>query len=483
MDINKNQQILQRSLLLIRYDTKMTLSENVQEVNEDFGDTLKSIYDSGKSAVKKGVDFVSKHPESLVGAIPVVGPALLWGQIYKNWDSIEEYFSTYDTHDWLSLIEITTGLLGLIPTPASPVLLGISAAAGVSDAYVYYKEGDKYMAGIMLILSVIPGGELVSVLKKTNVFSKKGSGYVAKLLKKSKSGKALSEIEQKEIKEVAETMTENAGEVKGLLKKGLKKSIVTYLKDKTPKWMANALARLIKTRVYKASRVAFQTGGLIYGFDKLYLFVNRDYAFNQANLDNRTKNELRMMVNTLLKNEEAVNEYLEYTTTNALLQMVQSNPDAFKIEVEETPEEYFARALEGYEKELGTEATQGKTETSQTTDTETTNNQMTPTLINTSPKINDVLSKKINPQTNKPFVIKKGQKGKSVGEIQTLLNNLGNKYGDILKKGMDETESGVDSKFGPNTVEAVKKFQLDNKLKIDGIVGRDTLSKLQELNS
>lgn len=471
MDINKNQQILQRSLILIRYDSKMTLTENMQEVDEDFKDTLKSIYDAGKSAVKKGVNFVSKHPESLVGVIPVVGPALLWGAIYKNWDDIKEYFSTYNTHDWLSLIEITTGLLGLIPTPASPILLGISAAAGVSDAYVYYKEGDKYMAGIMLILSVIPGGELVSILKKTNVFSKKGSGYVAKLLKKSKAGKTLTEVEQKELKEVAETMTENAGEVKGLLKKGLKKSVVAYLKDKTPKWMANALARLIKTRAYKASKVVFKTGGLIYGFDKLYLFTNRDYAFNQANLDNRTKNELRMMVNTLLKNEEAVNEYIEYSTTNALLQMAQSNPDAFKIEVDESPEEYFAKALDGYEKELGVE-----TNGTETTDTETTS-----TVINTSPKTTDVLSRKINPQTKKPFVIKRGQKGDSVGEIQKLLDYLSDDYGNILRRGMDEIESGVDSKFGPNTLDAVKKFQDDNNLKVDGIVGSETLTKLKEL--
>jgi murein L,D-transpeptidase YcbB/YkuD len=225
----------------------------------------------------------------------------------------------------------------------------------------------------------------------------------------------------------------------------------------------------------------FKTGGLIYGFDKLYLFVYRDYAFNQANLDNRTKNELRMMVNTLLKNEEAVNEYLQYTTTNALLQMAQSNPEAFKIEVEETPEEYFARALAGYEKELDAEETQGDTVTPKTTDTETTNNQKTTTLINTSPKINDVLSKKINPQTNKPFVIKKGQKGDSVGEIQKLLDYLSDDYGNILRRGMDETESGVDSKFGPNTFDVIKKFQEDNGLKIDGIVGSETLTKLKEL--
>jgi murein L,D-transpeptidase YcbB/YkuD len=449
----------------------MTLTENVQEVDEDFKDTLKSIYDAGKSAVKKGVDFVSKHPESLVGAIPVVGPALLWRATYKNWDDIKEYFSTYDTHDWLSLIEITTGLLGLIPTPASPVLLGISAAAGVSDAYVYYKEGDKYMAGIMLILSVIPGGELVSILKKTNVFSKKGSGYVAKLLKKSKAGKTLTEVEQKELKEIAETMTENAGEVKGLLKKGLKKSVVAYLKDKTPKWMANALARLIKTKAYKASKVVFKTGGLIYGFDKLYLFINRDYAFNQSNLDNRTKNELRMMVNTLLKNEEAVNEYIKYSTTNAILQMAQSNPDAFKIEVDESPEEYFEKALDGYEKELGVE-----TNRTETADTETTS-----TAINTSPKTTDVLSRKINPQTKKPFVIKRGQKGDSVGEIQKLLDYLSDDYGNILRRGMDEIESGVDSKFGPNTFDTIKKFQEDNNLKVDGIVGSETLTKLKEL--
>jgi peptidoglycan hydrolase-like protein with peptidoglycan-binding domain len=101
--------------------------------------------------------------------------------------------------------------------------------------------------------------------------------------------------------------------------------------------------------------------------------------------------------------------------------------------------------------------------------------------MSTSPTLDDVVSKKINPSTSKPFVIKKGQKGDSVGEVQKLLDYLSDDYGNILRRGMDETESGVDSKFGPNTFDAIKKFQEDNGLKIDGIVGSETLTKLKEL--
>ncbi|OCA85717.1 hypothetical protein A8F94_12645 [Bacillus sp. FJAT-27225] len=63
-------------------------------------------------------------------------------------------------------------------------------------------------------------------------------------------------------------------------------------------------------------------------------------------------------------------------------------------------------------------------------------------------------------------VLKKGMKGPVVKQLQTILT----------KKGYNT--KGIDGAFGPATEAAVKRFQQDNKLKADGIVGTTTKSKL-----
>ena len=63
-------------------------------------------------------------------------------------------------------------------------------------------------------------------------------------------------------------------------------------------------------------------------------------------------------------------------------------------------------------------------------------------------------------------MLKKGMTGKDVMILQARLNELGYNCGT------------VDGKFGNKTEEQVKKFQRDNGLNDDGIVGEETLKKL-----
>lgn len=70
---------------------------------------------------------------------------------------------------------------------------------------------------------------------------------------------------------------------------------------------------------------------------------------------------------------------------------------------------------------------------------------------------------------NAAYIIRRGSKGVDVKDIQRLL----------IKKGYDA--GSVDGKFGPKTERAVKAFQSDNDLKVDGIVGPKTLAKLTEM--
>ena len=69
------------------------------------------------------------------------------------------------------------------------------------------------------------------------------------------------------------------------------------------------------------------------------------------------------------------------------------------------------------------------------------------------------------------YVIRKGDYNSAVRELQYDLMQL--KY-NVGPKGMD-------GHFGPDTEVAVKKFQQDNNLTVDGIVGKKTFDMLDKL--
>lgn len=66
------------------------------------------------------------------------------------------------------------------------------------------------------------------------------------------------------------------------------------------------------------------------------------------------------------------------------------------------------------------------------------------------------------------YLIKKGQHSEDVRKVQQKLIDLGYSVG----------RYGADSIFGNSTLEAVKKFQKNNRLSVDGIVGINTWNKL-----
>jgi len=66
--------------------------------------------------------------------------------------------------------------------------------------------------------------------------------------------------------------------------------------------------------------------------------------------------------------------------------------------------------------------------------------------------------------------IRKGSKGQEVTECQTMLYKLGYNIG----------VSGIDGDFGRNTEAAVKSFQSDHKLTVDGVVGPMTWDALDK---
>ena len=66
--------------------------------------------------------------------------------------------------------------------------------------------------------------------------------------------------------------------------------------------------------------------------------------------------------------------------------------------------------------------------------------------------------------------LRKGSKGDAVRELQTML----------LKLGYDLGPCGIDGDFGKSTDAAVRSFQSDHRLAVDGIVGKNTWAELEK---
>lgn len=123
--------------------------------------------------------------EQSVGGVTMLGGPSLFN--LSSGLKVYNWFKSFDRHDWASFVEITTGVLGMIPTPASPVLLGISVAAGLTDAAFYFNEGDPYMGGLMIALAILPMAEFIKAVPAAKPILEKGSDYVKDLLKKARS--------------------------------------------------------------------------------------------------------------------------------------------------------------------------------------------------------------------------------------------------------------------------------------------------------
>ena len=75
----------------------------------------------------------------------------------------------------------------------------------------------------------------------------------------------------------------------------------------------------------------------------------------------------------------------------------------------------------------------------------------------------------------KDTVVRKGDRGPVVEFLQTQLDKDGYRLSNGRKPG-----AGIDGHFGKVTNKAVKQFQKDEGLKVDGVVGPNTWNTLLE---
>jgi hypothetical protein len=201
-----------------------------------------------------------------------------------------------DVHTFLSVVELGAMLLAFIPSPLSPILWGISSAAGIADASTYFYEGDKYTGSMMLALEVIPGGELLKFFKGTKTAVKLGKEGTIDLLKRGSKGslKGSEEIVYQDLKKELKTLEK---EITQLAKKQITKNVIGNLTQNFIKITKN-YSTIDKLKVFfhiigtvwkktgRLPKMAMSVGGTAVGIDKIYLAIfGRD--------EDRQKSDLR----------------------------------------------------------------------------------------------------------------------------------------------------------------------------------------------
>ena len=371
------------------------------------------------------------------------------------------WMRTWDAHDWLTFVDVTAGLLGLIPyPPTAAVFLGISTAACLADGGLYFYQDDDYMAGLVLSFCLIPASELALMSPRMARSVAKGKKATLDTIKKGRElakKRTLTEAEKAIVKEADELMSElskNTAKIAKLTQKNFVTKFITNVITKGGKALFST-ALLLSKMSWALGRPVLELGGVYYTFDEVYLAM---YGSDKEKMKLRYNAGFQQLVRMmkLLTNQQSVDyqlaEYIYYNEEEIAKAI--ENTGNF-VQIDYTKKQEYIDQLCQEETERLLKEQEEKIE---------------------SPTLEQVLSKKIDPVTQQPYTIREGQKGDSVGKIQQMLEKLG--YGDTLRE-YDENKKAVDYDFGKNTGDAVGLFQVDNSLKWSGIVDSETLKMMQ----
>jgi hypothetical protein len=372
---------------------------------------------------------------------------------FEDPEKAQKWLDTFvirDTHDALVLISLTSGLLGMLPSPLSPVLLGISLASDLANATLYFNEGDKYTAGILAALSIIPGHQLFQQIKNLKTLEKVGIEEAKRLLQLN-SRNLGTQAERRTARQIIQEFLTNAKKVTPLVVTETLKRILTNLSKKSLKFVMNFLWVLFAGSKSLLDQTLI-IGGIAMSFDKIYCAVFSD---DPKMMSLRNNNSFAKIIKLVENNQEEIKQQL------LSLNDVKSK---LKSQIEKGEHVQYV----GSEKMNYEILSEFRKKHKETLKKQKQSELMPPTF-------DDVLSKKISSITNKPVTIHKGQKGQTIKKLQSYLIDLGYEY---ILTGMGYLELGGDGNFGEWTEDTVKEFQKDNSLSVDGIVGFETLTKI-----
>ena len=437
-----------RAILMMKYNLTKTLTENIISEQSDY------LIDKRGNAMLNAAGIRSDKDYKYVDKFLDDATLDEYSKRLYNW------LKTFNAHDWLAVIEVSSGIAAMVSGPFAPIFLGIGAAAGAYDSYLYFKDGDPYMGTIMMALSLIPGGVIKGIFKTSKVLQRRGIKGSIDLIKKYKSGSKLTKEQAKDLSRIGIDFAKNSSQVNAAMVKELSGNLA----KKSLKYFANFLLALGKLGL-NLSGMVFKIGGTVYTFDQIYLYVFRDSVFkNKKYLDSRTQNSTRKKINDLIDNLRPYNnEIKESLTSKSIEGIAKIGEDLGKkvgVDTTITGTEHLEKAIEG---EIKRQNTKIPVKIPINKPLKSLSNSIAPTL-------DEVRSGK--------KVIKKGQKGDSVKELQKMLYSIG--YGDYVSDG-GTLSKWDDGNYGNSTELAVFAFQEYEGLNdVDGIVGVETLNKLIE---
>lgn len=288
--MKENIELLRRMRLIMDYDVSKTLYENtIQE---------QDIYD------------------------PFYVPS------YESTFNLVQWMKTWNTHDWLLLLQLVLLILGFF-TGGTTALIAFLLSTGVdiTDAIIYYKEGDYYSATLALILAIIPANELSKIPGLKDIIQKRGIEGLKKLIKKNKSGQLLNADEIKDLKFLGEKIAGGAKEIKILFGHAIKRILMTYVSKKSTKWILNFLLAIRKTKT------PVMVVGTAVLFDHLYLYVFRD-DIEKMNLRNNN-----VIVNII----KTVGDLLGWREVTPEMLTPEINKEIQKLDISEAPSVPFTQ--------------------------------------------------------------------------------------------------------------------------------------------
>jgi len=333
-------------------------------------------------------------------------------------------------HEILDALAIGTFFIPLV----GPLLsLGIEAG----NAALYAAEGDKEMAALAAAFALIPGGEYIRQIPAIKNVSK---NTIIKIFQKSNKGKALSKADQ----EILEAVAENSNKIGRLAKLGVLGKMLSSFAKLSLKQRLIVLYKLIKLLPGMGAQgtglfnMVIQIAGISYTVPKLFQIFGLDGSEPDEELINQIESSWGS------DNDEELNGALE---------------EAFNLLPEDERDEAvnaFFGFVEEAEKSGGGKPTTKK----QTTKPESQKTEGSSTSI--PQNIIDGVMKK-------GYLIRKGthnQESKYPGMMKAI---------EFIQKLVG---AKIDGKFGPETEGKVKTYQKSKGLKNDGIVGKDTMSKI-----
>lgn len=289
-----------RMMLLMAYNPSKTSYENISEQEKD-----NWLVRAAKTITPKGMEDYSQG----------------------SWTEIGEWIKTWDKHDWLNFGELVAGIVamtnpvGWVGLAASGLALGFGGANAVS----YYNEGDKYMAGLIIMFSLIPAGVLMRQFKSIAKYGPK-KAFEAMRVVKSGGGTA----GQKQIaKEVSEELGKKGNVVNSLVGKKYVEQYIKRLLNSSTKALIGTLA-LAKKAGLLVGTAGITIGGINYGWDKIYGLIGK----NEKEIDE--KSPLRQVVKIIKNNPEEIRKKAEEDVLSLLDKVTPK--DLGKIDLERQKE-------------------------------------------------------------------------------------------------------------------------------------------------